>query len=80
MCFQGNNTTINLYPFTSRTCFEKSHPITLKTQTLDSVGQPIKSRVTINLFSDRLQLDHDDEITKQLSQIFVRMLEQPDFE
>ena len=47
--------------------------MTLNTHTLDSVGQPTKSIHTIN----RVREYDIEEKTKQLAQVFVRLIDQP---
>ena len=47
--------------------------ITLDTHTQDPFGVATKSKLTINPFSDRISEYQNNEITKQLTQISVKM-------
>ena len=74
----GHNTTINPFYFTSFNHFDNSCPPTLVTHTQDHKdGQPTKSTLSIKPLFDRIREYDINEITKQLTKIFLWLIEQP---
>ena len=59
--------------------FDETYSSSIAAHTLDSVGQLSKSTLTVTLLYEGIELDVIKEFPKQLTPIFVRLVEQPNF-
>ena len=72
---QGNNTSVSPY------CLHNNiyYPITINDHTLDSAGEKTKSKLTVKPDDDRILQDDKGELTIQLPETFVILIDQPIF-